>query len=48
MLQATEAGGVWAESQYRDWLGAAGFVNIEVLDMDATRAHIVLGRRRKI
>jgi SAM-dependent methyltransferase len=48
MLQATEEGGVWAESQYRDWLGGAGFVNIEVMDLDTTRAQLVLGRRRKI
>lgn len=48
MLQATEEGGVWTEEQYRDWLTAAGFVKIEVLDLETTGAQLVLGGRLRV
>jgi len=46
MLQATEEGGVWSEEQYRTWLTAAGFIDIEVADLDSTDAQLVLARKR--
>ncbi len=45
MLQATEEGGVWTEAQYRDWLTEAGFVKIEVLDLEVVEAQLFLGTR---
>lgn len=45
MLQATEDGGVWGEGQYRGWLSDAGFVEIEVADLDTTGAQLIFGRR---
>jgi hypothetical protein len=45
MLQATEEGGVWTEAQYREWLVEAGFVNIEVLDLETAVVQLILGTR---
>ncbi len=45
MLQATDEGGVWTVGQYREWLGGAGFAKIEILDLETTRAQLVLGKR---
>ncbi len=45
MLQATEAGGVWSEAQFRAWLGAAGFVNVELFDLETAGTHLVLAKR---
>jgi SAM-dependent methyltransferase len=44
MLQATEEGGVWSEAQFREWLSAAGFVQIETVDLAAVPAQLILGR----
>jgi hypothetical protein len=48
MLQATEDGGVWTEVQYREWLTAAGFARVEILDIHASEAQIILGRRPRL
>jgi len=48
MLQATEEGGVWTEAQYREWLTTAGFVKIEVLDLEAAAVQLILGMRPRI
>jgi len=45
MLQATAEGGVWTEVQYRTWLGDAGFVNIDVLDLKNSGAQLIIGQR---
>lgn len=45
MLQATEDGGVWSEDQFRGWLTAAGFVDIEAADLDSTEAQLILARK---
>lgn len=45
MLQATAEGGVWTEVQYRAWLGDAGFVNIDVLDLKNSGAQLIIGQR---
>ena len=45
MLQATTDGGVWTEGQYRGWLDAAGFVNVDVLDLENSGAQLVIGQR---
>jgi len=45
MLQATEAGGVWREEQYRGWLADAGFQDVEVLDLTLSQNQLLLGRR---
>jgi SAM-dependent methyltransferase len=45
MLQATDEGGVWSEVQYREWLDAAGFTTIEVLDLESAGTHLVLARK---
>ncbi len=45
MLQATEDGGVWSEAQLRDWLSAAGFGKIEVLDLETAGTQLVLAGR---
>jgi SAM-dependent methyltransferase len=44
MLVATQDGGIWTEEQHRDWLSAAGFEWIEVIDLAST-SQLVLGRR---
>jgi hypothetical protein len=45
MLQATESGGVWTEGQYRKWLADAGFVGIEMLDLETIGSQLILGKR---
>jgi SAM-dependent methyltransferase len=45
MLQATQEGGVWREADYREWLSAAGFVDVTVVDLDRSSNQLVLGRR---
>jgi SAM-dependent methyltransferase len=45
MLQATENGGVWSEAQHREWLNAAGFAKIEVLDLETAGTQLVLATR---
>jgi SAM-dependent methyltransferase len=45
MLQATEDGGVWSEAQHREWLNAAGFAKIEVLDLETTGTQLALATR---
>lgn len=47
MLQATEEGGVWTEEQCREWLNGAGFVGVEVSDLDTSEAQLILGRKPK-
>ncbi len=41
MLASTERGGTWTEMQYREWLGDAGFSNIEVLDLDGNEKQLI-------
>jgi hypothetical protein len=45
MLQATEAGGVWSEAQFRHWLSDAGFANIEMFDLETSGTQLVLAKR---
>jgi 2-polyprenyl-3-methyl-5-hydroxy-6-metoxy-1,4-benzoquinol methylase len=45
MLQSTTEGGVWTEAEYRAWLGGAGFVNIDVLDLKNSGAQLIIGQR---
>jgi hypothetical protein len=45
MLRSTREGQVWSESEYREWLKDAGFVDVEVLDLETTRSSLILGRR---
>jgi hypothetical protein len=45
MLQATECGGVWTEQEFRTWLEAAGFVDVEVVDLQLVPNQLILGRR---
>jgi hypothetical protein len=45
MLRSTEEGGVWTEEQHREWLEAAGFVDVVVCDLHASPAQLILGRR---
>jgi hypothetical protein len=45
MLQSTDEGGVWTEAQYRSWLGDAGFVNVDVLDLKNSGAQLIIGQR---
>ncbi len=45
MLRSTADGGVWTEDQHREWLSGAGFVDIEVLDLNTSGAQLVFGRR---
>ncbi len=44
MLQATVDGGVWRESDYRAWLEAAGFIDVQVVDLSNSDSQLVLGR----
>lgn len=46
MLQATEAGGVWSEAEFRAWLESAGFSEIEILDLERSDNQLILGRKR--
>jgi O-methyltransferase domain len=48
MLQATEEGGVWTEAEYRGWLAEAGFVRIEVLDLETAPVQLILGTRPRV
>jgi SAM-dependent methyltransferase len=45
MLQATDEGGVWSETQHRRWLDGAGFAKIEMLDLETAGTQLVLARR---
>lgn len=45
MLRSTEDGGVWSEAQYRSWLGDAGFVEVELQDLDSAPSQLILARR---
>lgn len=45
MLQATVEGGVWRESEYAEWLEAAGFTDVRFVDLELARNQLVLGRR---
>jgi hypothetical protein len=45
MLQATSEGGVWREEQFREWLVDAGFVDIDVVDLERSQNQLILGRR---
>jgi len=48
MLRSTVDGGVWTEEQHRGWLGGAGFVDIEVIDLETAPAQLVLARRPEV
>ena len=45
MLQATSEGGVWREEQFREWLVDAGFVDIDVVDLERSQNQLILARR---
>jgi SAM-dependent methyltransferase len=45
MLQATSEGGVWREEQFREWLIGAGFVDIDVVDLERSQNQLILARR---
>ena len=45
MLQATSEGGVWREEQFREWLVDAGFVDIDLVDLERSQNQLVLARR---
>jgi SAM-dependent methyltransferase len=45
MLQATDEGGVWSESQMREWLSDAGFAKIELFDLETAGTQLVLATR---
>lgn len=45
MLQSTVDGGVWTEEQFRQWLGEAGFINIDVLDLKNSGTQLIIGQR---
>jgi SAM-dependent methyltransferase len=45
MLQATDEGGVWSESQVREWLSDAGFARIELFDLETAGTQLVLATR---
>ncbi|MBN1628242.1 MAG: methyltransferase domain-containing protein [Thermoleophilia bacterium] len=45
MLRSTVDGGVWTEQQHREWLSDAGFVDIEVVDLQTAPVQLVLARR---
>jgi SAM-dependent methyltransferase/DNA-binding transcriptional ArsR family regulator len=44
MLVNTESGNTYSEEQYREWLSAAGFEEIEVLPLPERDTHFILGR----
>lgn len=48
MLQATDEGGVWSEEQFRSWLAAAGFAEVEVADLETADAQLILGRKPRV
>jgi SAM-dependent methyltransferase/DNA-binding transcriptional ArsR family regulator len=45
MLVNTESGNVYAEEDYKGWLSAAGFQEVEVLPIPARDTHFILARR---
>jgi SAM-dependent methyltransferase len=45
MLVNTESGNVYAEEDYKGWLSAAGFQEVEVLPIPARDTHLILARR---
>lgn len=45
MLRSTDEGGVWSEAEHRRWLADAGFVDVQVFDLDSSRTGLVMGRR---
>ncbi len=45
MLQATEEGGVWRESDFQAWLTDAGFADVRVLDLTNSQNQLILGRK---
>lgn len=45
MLVNTESGNIYSEEQYRKWLSAAGFEEIDVLPLPERDTHFILGRR---
>lgn len=45
MLQSTMDGGVWTEEQYRGWLETAGFVNVDILDLEDGDVQLIIGQR---
>jgi hypothetical protein len=45
MLRSTREGEVWGESDYREWLQGAGFVDVTVLDLETAQSSLILGRR---
>ena len=45
MLRSTEGGEVWTEADYRGWLSDAGFVEIEVVDVETAGTQLILARR---
>jgi len=47
MLVNTTSGGTWSIEQYTDWLTAAGFGDIQLLDLAARDQQIVLGAKMK-
>lgn len=42
MLVNTDEGGTWTEDQYRQWLHAAGFRNVELFDIKERDAQLIL------
>jgi hypothetical protein len=45
MLQSAENGGVWSETQFREWLSAAGFGRIETFDLETGESQLMLAKR---
>jgi SAM-dependent methyltransferase len=45
MLVNTESGNTYSEEEYRGWLGAAGFQEVEVLPIPDRDTHFILARR---
>ncbi len=48
MLQATDDGGVWTEEQFRGWLAAAGFIDVEIADLESTYVQLILARKPRV
>jgi 2-polyprenyl-3-methyl-5-hydroxy-6-metoxy-1,4-benzoquinol methylase len=45
MLVNTESGNTYSEQEYRGWLGAAGFQEVEVLPIPGRDTHFIFARR---
>ena len=45
MLVNTESGNTYSEQEYRRWLGAAGFKEVEVLPIPGRDTHFIFARR---